>query len=83
MLDSTRIDDLARRLAGSVPESLRSFGRDLEENFRAVLQSQLGKHGLVTRQEFDVQAALLARTLERLAALEQRLQDLEHPAPRE
>ena len=83
MLDSTRIDDLARRLAGSVPQQLRSFGKDLEENFKAVLQSQLGKHGLVSRQEFDVQAAVLARTQERLAALERRLQDLERPSPRE
>jgi len=81
MLDSTKLDDLARRLADSVPDSVRSLGRDLEENFRAVLQSQLTRHGLVSRQEFDVQAALLARTQERLAALEKRLQDLERPSP--
>jgi BMFP domain-containing protein YqiC len=83
MLDSTRLDELARRLAGSVPQHLRSLGRDLEENFKAVLQTQLSKHGLVSRQEYDVQAALLARTQERLAALEQRLQDLERPPLRE
>lgn len=80
MLDSTRLDDLARRLAGSVPESLRALGRDLEDNFRAVLQAQLSKLELVNRQEFDVQAALLARTREKLAALEQRLAALERPA---
>jgi BMFP domain-containing protein YqiC len=83
MLDSTTLDDLARRLAASVPQQLRSLGRDLEENFKAVLQTQLSRHGLVNRQEFDVQAALLARTQERLAALEKRLQDLERPTPRE
>jgi ubiquinone biosynthesis accessory factor UbiK len=77
ILDSTRLDDLARRLAESVPESLRSFGRDLEGNFKAVLQAQLAKLDLVSRQEFDVQAALLARTQEKLAALEQRLQEIE------
>ncbi len=76
-LDSTALDELARRLADSVPESLRSFGRDLEGNFKAVLQAQLSKLDLVSRQEFDVQAALLARTLEKLAALDQRLQELE------
>ena len=77
ILNSTALDELARRLAESVPESLRSLGRDLEGNFKAVLQAQLSKLNLVSRQEFDVQAALLARTQEKLAALDKRLQELE------
>jgi BMFP domain-containing protein YqiC len=76
-LNSTSLDDLARRLADSVPESVRSFGRDLEGNFKAVLQAQLSKLDLVSRQEFDVQAALLARTQALLTALEARLKELE------
>jgi BMFP domain-containing protein YqiC len=76
-LDSTSLDDLARRLADAVPESVRSFGRDLEGNFKAVLQAQLSKLDLVSRQEFDVQAALLARTQATLTALEARLKELE------
>jgi len=76
-LDSTALDELARRLADSVPESLRAFGRDLEGNFKAVLQAQLSRLDLVSRQEFDVQAALLRRTQEKLAALDKRLQELE------
>jgi len=77
ILDSTSLDDLARRLANAVPESIRSFGRDLEGNFKAVLQAQLSKLDLVSRQEFDVQAALLARTQAMLTALEARLKELE------
>jgi ubiquinone biosynthesis accessory factor UbiK len=77
ILNSTALDELARRLAESVPESLRSFGRDLESNFKAVLQAQLSKLDLVSRQEFDVQAALLAHTQEKLATLDKRLQELE------
>ena len=76
-LDSTSLDDLARRLADAVPESVRSFGRDLEGNFKAILQAQLSKLDLVSRQEFDVQAALLARTQAMLTALEARLKELE------
>ena len=76
-LNSTSLDDLARRLADSVPESVRSFGRDLEGNFKAVLQAQLSQLDLVSRQEFDVQAALLARTQAMLAALDARLKELE------
>ena len=76
-LNSTSLDDLARKLADAVPESVRSFGRDLEGNFKAVLQAQLSKLNLVSRQEFDVQAALLARTQAMLTALEARLKELE------
>jgi len=75
--NSTSLDDLARRLADAVPEPVRSFARDLEGNFKAVLQAQLSKLDLVSRQEFDVQAALLARTQTALAALEARLKELE------
>jgi ubiquinone biosynthesis accessory factor UbiK len=76
-IGSARLDEIARRLADSVPESVRSFGRDLEGNFKAVLQAQLSKLDLVSRQEFDVQAALLARTQATLAQLEARLKSLE------
>jgi BMFP domain-containing protein YqiC len=76
-MNSNGLDDLAKRLADSVPESLRAFGRDLESNFKAVLQAQLAKLDLVTRQDFDVQAAILERTQEKLTALETRLKDLE------
>jgi ubiquinone biosynthesis accessory factor UbiK len=76
-IGAKNLDELARRLADSVPESVRSFGRDLEGNFKAVLQAQLAKLDLVSRQEFDVQAALLARTQGTLAALEARLKELE------
>ena len=76
-LDSKSLDDLARRLADAVPESVRAFGRDLEGNFKAVLQAQLSKLDLVSRHEFDVQSALLARTQIALAALEARVKELE------
>jgi len=76
-MNSTALDDLARRLAESVPESVRAFGRDLEGNFKAVLQAQLAKLDLVSRQEFDVQAAVLARTQAQLSELGERLQQIE------
>jgi ubiquinone biosynthesis accessory factor UbiK len=76
-LNSSGLDDLARRLADSVPDSVRAIGRDLEANFKAVLGSQLSKLDLVTRQEFDVQAAILERTRAKLTELESRLKDLE------
>lgn len=76
-----RIDDMARRLFESVPPSVRALQADLESNFRAVLRSNLGKLDLVARDEFDAQARLLARTREKLEALEARLAALEGAAP--
>jgi BMFP domain-containing protein YqiC len=71
------IDELARRLAESVPQGLRSMKDDLEKNFQSVLRSGLGKLDLVTREEFEVQEAVLARTRQKLEALEERLISIE------
>jgi BMFP domain-containing protein YqiC len=71
------IENLARKLSESVPEGLRSVREDLENNFRSVLQASLAKLDLVTREEFEVQEAVLARTREKLEALETRLAEFE------
>ncbi len=71
------IDEIARRLAEAVPQSLRSVKDDLENNFRSVLRSGLGKLDLVTREEFEVQEAVLARSRQKLEALEKRLESVE------
>ena len=74
------IENLASKLAESVPESLRSMREDLEKNFRAVLRASLSKLDLVTREEFEVQEAVLARTREKLEALEKKLEAHEKTA---
>ncbi len=71
------LQDLVRKLADAVPDGLRSVRSDLEKNFRSVLQSGLDKLELVTREEFEVQEAVLQRTREKLEALEERLKELE------
>jgi len=71
------IENIARKLAEAVPEGLRSVRADLENNFRSVLRASLSKLDLVTREEFEVQEAVLAKTRKKLEALESRLEDLE------
>ena len=71
------LDELARQLVSSLPESLRAVGDDLENNFRGMLKSGLEKMDLVTREEFDLQVAVLERTRERLEALEAELKRIE------
>lgn len=76
-MNRSSIEELARKLAEAVPDGMRSIRSDLEENFRGVLQTGLNKLDLVTREEFEVQEAVLLRTREKLEALELRLAELE------
>ena len=80
-MEAFRIDEIARRLLDSVPPALRTVRRDLEDNFRAVLRSTLGKLDVVTRDEFDTQTRVLERTRARLEQLEARLQAMEGRPP--
>ena len=76
MNDKT-IEALAKKLADSLPGGVRSMRDDLEQNFRAVLRGGLQKLDLVTREEFEVQEAVLARTREKLEALQKQVAELE------
>lgn len=76
-MSKTPIEELAEKLAEAVPEGLKSMREDLEKNFRSVLASGFEKLDLVTREEFEVQEAVLARTREKLEAMAERLKELE------
>lgn len=77
MIDLNHIDDLARRLSERVPPGLRESGEELQASFRAVLRNGLARLDLVTREEFEVQRAVLLRTREKLDALEGTVAELE------
>ncbi len=76
-MDAKVIEDLARKLAASVPAGVRALQADLERNFAALLASAFDRLDLVTREEFDTQRKVLERTREKLDALEKTLRDLE------
>lgn len=80
MLEPKQLDELARRLAESMPEGLKVLREDLSRGFRSTLETGLGRLDLVTREEFDVQAAVLARTRAKLEALAARVAELEAAA---
>ena len=77
MIDLKSIDDLARRLSALVPPGLKDAGADIEQNMKATLQAGLAKLDLVTREEFEVQRAVLLRSREKIDALERAVQVLE------
>jgi ubiquinone biosynthesis accessory factor UbiK len=74
MTDRRFFDDLSER----INEALRnSPAQDIEKNLRALLAGWFDRMDLITRQDFEVQRKLLEGALEKVAALEQRLNDLE------
>jgi hypothetical protein len=77
MFDKANLDELSRRLAGAVPPGISALGGDLERTFRGILQGAVDKLNLVSREEFEVQSQVLARTRAKLEALEAQLAELE------
>ena len=77
MIDLSQIDELARRLSGLVPPALREGREEMQDNFKAALQAGLARLDLVTREEFDVQRAVLARTRTQLDELRALVEELE------
>ncbi len=76
-MDTKLLDNLARQLTESLPEGLRVLQHDLENSMQAGVKSIFSKLDLVTREEFDIQAAVLARTRAKLEALEKQIAALE------
>ncbi len=73
--------DLFNDLQNKVNEALRnSPARDIEKNVRSMMTQGFAKLDLVTREEFDVQSQVLARTRARLEELEERVAELERRA---
>ena len=77
MFDPKAIDDIASRLTAALPSSLSAVKEDMDKNFHAILQTTLGKLDLVTREEFEVQKAVLAKTRSKLEVLEKRVAAIE------
>lgn len=77
MIDLRLIDDLSRKLSESLPPGLARAREDLETQFRAVLTTAFERMNLVSREEYDAQVAVLARTRQKLEALERRLDELQ------
>lgn len=74
MVERKVLDDIGARIRDVIANSP---ARDIENNLRAMLAAQFARLNLVTREEFDVQSAVLARTREKLTRLEAKLAELE------
>ena len=77
MFDPKSIEDITSRLSDAIPPGFNNLKGDMEKNVRAILQSALGKMDLVTREEFEVQKGVLAKTRSKLEDLEKRVAEIE------
>ena len=76
-MDTSTLDDLAKRLAGALPPGAEQLKSDMDKNLHAALRAGLARLDLVTREEFEVQRGVLARTRAKVDALEKQVRELE------
>lgn len=77
MLKQEKIDEFFREFSRLLPDDIRTMRTDVEKNLKAALTATFARMDLVTREEFDVQSALLNKTRELLDELETRVNELE------
>jgi BMFP domain-containing protein YqiC len=68
---------LASQLSDALPEHVSTLKKDFEKNCQSILTKTFAKFDLVTREEFDVQTKVLARTRQKLTELEAHIAKLE------
>ena len=75
--DPERLDELVRRVVDVLPEGVGTLEREVRSTLRSVLGATLERMDLVSREEFDVQQAVLERTRDKLESLERTVAELE------
>jgi hypothetical protein len=75
MINQT-LEELSKRISSLIPADVKHMQDDVEKNVRSLLQTTLAKMDMVTREEFEVQSAVLQRTREKLELLEKQLEQI-------
>jgi len=77
MIDASKLDEIAQKLSEALPPGAKAFQEDVHQQFKQILQSMISKMDLVTREEFDAQTKVLARTRDKIEALEKIVAEME------
>ncbi len=77
MIDNQTINQISEKIEALLPPGLKQVKSDFDARLKSLLQQQLSNYEMVSREEFDIQARVLARTREKLEAIESRLKELE------
>ena len=76
MIKAEVVEDIVNKAEQFIPEDLKSMRQEFGQNMKSILTATLQKADLVTREEFEVQKAVLAKTRAKLDALEKQLDQL-------
>ncbi|QYK01173.1 ubiquinone biosynthesis accessory factor UbiK [Shewanella psychrotolerans] len=77
MINPKKIEEVAKQLSENLPSGLKQFAGEFEEKSKQILQNQLMKLDVVSREEFDVQQHVLLKTREKLETLQKQVDTLE------
>jgi len=78
MINKEHIEEFIQQTSKLIPDDLSRLKKEIENNLRATLSASLSKMDLVTREEYDIQTALLQRTRAKLDTLQKKLIDIEN-----
>ncbi len=76
IIDPKIIEEFSKKINAFLPESANEIKSDFEANLKSLLQATLVKMDVITREEFDVQTQVLAKTREKLEVLEEKLDSI-------
>lgn len=76
MIKAEVVEDIVNKVEKFIPEDLKTMRKDFSQNMKSILTATLQKADLVTREEFEVQKAVLAKTRAKLETLEKQLDQI-------
>jgi len=76
MINPQKLEAIAKQISEALPPGLKNFADEFETKTRQIIQGQLTKLDVVSREDFDVQTQVLLRTREKLVVLEQQVAKL-------
>ncbi|MDO6719591.1 accessory factor UbiK family protein [Psychrosphaera sp. 1_MG-2023] len=76
MLDAKKIEQIAEQITNVIPPGVKTLADNVEEKIKTVLQAKLSQLDVVSREEFDVQTQVLARTRQKLDLLEKEFEQI-------
>ena len=76
MINAQKLEEIAQQVSNALPSGLKNVAEEVENKTKQILQGQLNKLDVVTREEFDVQTQVLLKTREKLVALEKQVAEL-------
>lgn len=77
MIKQEKIEDFFQEFSKLLPDDLRRFKKDVDKNLKAAMTAAFARMDLVTREEFDIQSALLSKTRLLVEQLTRKLNELE------